>query len=228
MYVKQSISLSLGIALALGTFGWLLVATSKNANTAAITPLPVTESAADTDVAAGSEALASVMSTQKIWTVFSEPNEDEALRLNEWLQNEFLANMEDAEHHLRSRIVAINTVELRRNAQTSIESSATADQVAATDADFILELFPDAAYEARVSIYKEARNSTVVTIHGSLVGDEFSGRESVYLTITVDGRLRGSLLTNDRAFRIAPGPTLTSSVVIEFDSDGLRKSKRID
>jgi len=124
----------------------------------------------------------------------------------DWLENSYIPDMDGAEHHKRSRLAVVDPVLLKGRFESSKESSESferdrRDRLVLTQ-DFspsksaiLFEMFPGESYRVSVVHYKVSRNSGMLMVNGLLIGEGFTGREREYFEVTLDGKVRGSVIT---------------------------------
>lgn len=159
--------------------------------------------------------------------VFQHPDADVERHLSDWLVNDYVKNPSHSEHHVRSRLVRINTKEFFDRARTSHEQSAGLPKEIQHASDILMTPFPGVSYRARVTAYYVGRDGTTV-INGRIVDDVDGETGVIYFVVSPSGTVLGRVETESDLFRVSLSPLTMTGVVSELDGDQVRRSMRVD
>ena len=171
----------------------------------------------------------------QIWNAFGPVDTKFDAELHDWYESTYLPNLESSEHHLRSRFVAVDPIELDRRFKASFDDVERFErdtrgrlvypnELLLSESDILLEMFPGVTYRISIVRHEIGRNTGMSMVHGWIMENGFTGREQVYFEINLNGRIKSSFVANPRMYRISATSQEGIVVISEFDHDSVMKS----
>ena len=152
-----------------------------------------------------------------------------------WLESEYIPKMDLAEFHIRSTFVTVDPTKLKDELEDAYAANGgfiePGTNLAPSDIDFIIPLFPDVSVRATLVHFKVGRHSGLITARFKTIANETGGlsnTDNIYFEIGASGEVSGIVDTPEGMFRIRPTPTLDLLVVSELDSLSVYGALKVD